>query len=63
MPKDCKVKQKYESPTGSYRVSYEKHGYLYVEVENQIVVVKNPYDYTPTFVLLEKANEDWAVKR
>lgn len=46
---NCPIKS---APTGN--VQFERHGYLYVEHEGQVVKVQNPYDYVPDNVELRK---------
>ena len=40
------------APTGN--VQFERHGYLYVKVGEQVIKVENPYDYIPDNVHLRK---------
>ncbi len=54
MPVDCLIKTKHELPKGCNKVAFERHGELYIEVDNFIVIVKNPYTYTPDYVKLGK---------
>ena len=46
---NCPIKS---SPTGN--VQFERHGYLYVKVGNEVIKVENPYDYIPDNVELRK---------
>lgn len=46
---NCPIKS---SPTGN--VQFERHGYLYVKVGEQVIKVENPYDYIPDNVHLRK---------
>ena len=46
---NCPIKS---APTGN--VQFERHGYLYVKVGDQVIKVENPYDYIPDNVLLRK---------
>lgn len=62
MPKICKVMERYEAPKGAYKVAYEKRGALYVEVNDTIVIVDNPYDYTPSYVKMNVKEGDWKVE-
>ena len=39
-------------PTGN--VQFERHGYLYVQVGDEVIKVENPYDYIPDNVELRK---------
>lgn len=47
------------APTGN--VQFERHGYLYVQVDNQVIKVKNPYDYIPDNVELRKYRGNYKV--
>ena len=40
------------APTGN--VQFERHGYLYVKVGDEVIKVENPYDYIPDNVHLRK---------
>ena len=44
---NCPIKS---APTGN--VQFERHGYLYVKLGEQVVKVENPYDYIPDNVVL-----------
>lgn len=46
---NCPIKS---APTGN--VQFERHGYLYVKVGEQVIKVENPYDYIPDNVQLRK---------
>ena len=46
---NCPIKS---APTGN--VQFERHGYLYVKVGNEVIKVENPYDYIPDNVNLRK---------
>lgn len=46
---NCPIKS---APTGN--VQFERHGYLYVKVGDEVIKVENPYDYIPDNVNLRK---------
>ena len=46
---NCQIKS---APTGN--VQFERHGYLYVKVGDEVIKVENPYDYIPNNVELRK---------
>ena len=46
---NCPIKS---APTGN--VQFERHGYLYVKVGDEVIKVENPYDYIPDNVELKK---------
>lgn len=54
MPKECKVKQNAEVPKGYYRVRDERKGWLYIDVDNETIKVKNPFDSVPLYVKVSK---------
>lgn len=63
MPENCKVKQNFSIPKGFYKVCFERRHRLYIQIEDGIIILKNPYDYTPFFVKVYKAkNGMWKIK-
>ena len=60
----CKVKNKNTIPKGYYKVCFERHNNLYVEVDNCIQIIPNPYTDVPLYVKLYKLkNGEIKVKR
>ena len=53
---NCPIKS---APTGN--VQFERHGYLYVKVGDEIIKVQNPYDYIPDNVELRKYKGNYKV--
>ena len=53
---NCPIKS---APTGN--VQFERHGYLYVKVGDEIIKVENPYDYIPDNVELRKYKGNYKV--
>ena len=53
---NCPIKS---APTGN--VQFERHGYLYVKVGEQIIKVENPYDYIPNNVELRRYKGNYKV--
>ena len=47
------------APTGN--VQFERHGYLYVKVGDEVIKVQNPYDYIPDNVELRKYKGNYKV--
>lgn len=41
-------------PEGYFKVEFERQGYLYITFKNDIIKVKNPFDYIPKFVKVKK---------
>ena len=53
---NCPIKS---APTGN--VQFERHGYLYVKVGDEIIKVENPYNYIPDNVELRKYKGNYKV--
>jgi hypothetical protein len=53
---NCPIKS---APTGN--VQFERHGYLYVKVGEQVIKVQNPYNYIPDNVELRKYKGNYKV--
>ena len=53
---NCPIKS---APTGN--VQFERHGYLYVKVGDEIIKVQNPYNYIPNNVELRKYKGNYKV--
>ena len=53
---NCPIKS---APTGN--VQFERHGYLYVKVGDEVIKVENPYDYIPDNVELRKYKGNYKV--
>ena len=53
---NCPIKS---APTGN--VQFERHGYLYVKVGDDIIKVENPYNYIPDNVELRKYKGNYKV--
>ena len=54
MPSDCKIKEKLEIPKGYYKVCFERRGKLYVDIDNSVKIIENPYNYVPLYVKVTK---------
>lgn len=66
MPEKCNLQEKLDVPRGYYKVVFEKKGYLYVNMNNNIYIVKNifPLDKIPDYVKLSKNKQGkWYVKK
>lgn len=46
--RDCPLRK------DSGNVQFERHGYLYVQHGNEVIKVKNPFDYVPENVIIRK---------
>lgn len=53
---NCPIKS---APTGN--VQFERHGYLYVKVGDEVIKVQNPYNYIPDNVELKKYKGNYKV--
>ncbi len=53
---NCPIKS---APTGN--VQFERHGYLYVKVGDEVIKVENPYHYIPDNVELRKYKGNYKV--
>ena len=53
---NCPIKS---APTGN--VQFERHGYLYVKVGDEVIKVENPYNYIPDNVELRKYKGNYKV--
>ena len=53
---NCPIKS---APTGN--VQFERHGYLYVKVGDEVIKVENPYNYIPDNVELRKYKGSYKV--
>ena len=54
MPQECKVKQAIEIPVGYCRVRDERKGWLYIDINNETIKIKNPFDDIPLYVKVSK---------
>lgn len=50
----CPELNKREVSIGMNLVRFERKGFLYIEVGDQVIVMPNPYDYVPTEVKIYK---------
>jgi hypothetical protein len=50
-------------PSGYSKVVFEKKGFLYIDVDNETIKIKNPYDYTPLYVKLFKSKGEWKIRK
>ena len=54
IPEDCKVKRDAAVPKGYKRVREERKGWLYIDLGEQTIRVKNPFDHTPLYVRVKQ---------
>lgn len=63
MPEECKMTQQKEAPKGFHKVRFERRHKLYIEIEGNIVVLENPYEYIPSYVKTTKTRAgEWKIK-
>lgn len=62
-PKQCKVKQNYETPKGACSVRGERKGYLYVDLGEETIKIKNPYDTVPLYVRLRLTPSGYKIRK
>lgn len=58
----CTLAQLKNIPTDSNRVRFEKRGKLYIEVENTVIALSNPYDHVPDYVYVVAVGGEWYLK-
>ena len=64
IPKDCKIKLNTETPSGYYKVCFERKGNLYVSINGYIEIIPNPFDEVPLYVKAVKLkNGNWRLKK
>ena len=59
----CKYMNEVEIPEGYKRVEYERHGYLYVDMGNEVIKIPNPFEDIPQFVKVSKTKTGYKVKK
>ena len=64
MPNNCKIAENFNVPKNCYKVCLERRGNLYIDVKGNVIIIKNPFDYTPAYVQLSKLKGDkWKIKK
>lgn len=64
MPTQCKIKNKLMIPKGYYKVRMERKGYLFIDIDNITIKVKNPFEDIPIFVKASKLkNGTWKLRK
>ena len=61
----CKfLKQEEEKvPSGYFKVEFERHGFLYINFNNSIIKVKNPFDDIPKCVKVKKTKTSYKLAK
>lgn len=62
LPLDSMQKCKLRSDIVKGNIRFIKNGYLFVDVDDRTVKIKNPYDYEPTNVNIVKINGEYYIK-
>lgn len=66
MPKNCKVKETQNNAVkhkGKYRVINYRKDFLYVEINDVVYKLKNPFDFVPDYVDVLKRNGVYIIKK
>ena len=60
---NCQLRKEEEMiPTNTNKVRFEKRGKLFIEVNDHVIELKNPYDYIPDYVYLVNVNGENYIK-
>lgn len=63
-PKNCPIKSEAPMPKGYYKVEFERKGYLYILIDDQLIKLVNPYnDKIPKMVKLYKSKNVWKIRK
>lgn len=62
-PNRCKVIDNAPLPDGYYKVEFERKGYLYVYVDEEVIKIKNIFNYMPNMVKLYKCENEWKIRK
>ena len=57
----CSLRTEYKIPDGSFKVRFEKKGELYIETNESVVVLKNPFNFVPKYVALIQENDGYII--
>ena len=63
MPQDCPQAINADVPHGYYRVRMTKNNWLYVDLGDRTIKVKNTLSYVPNYVKLIKRKTGYVVKK
>lgn len=61
--KICRLRTEYKIPDGAFEVRFEKKGELYIETNDSVVVLKNPFEFIPKYVTLVKKDNDYIIDK
>lgn len=59
----CKYMSQVEIPEGYKKVEHERHGYLYVNMGDEVIKILNPFKDIPQFVKVFKTKTGYKVKK
>lgn len=58
----CKLYNEIIIPKGMNKVRFVKNNNLYIELEDSVIKLPNPFDYEPEFVGLTQVKDNWYIK-
>ena len=61
--KYCKFLKEEQTPEGYYKVEFERHGFLYVNYNNVIIKIENPFEDVPKFVKVKKTKVSYKLTK
>lgn len=61
--KYCKLLKDEPVPDGYYKVEFERHGFLYILFEEDVIKVKNPFNDIPKFVKVKKTKTSYKLTK
>lgn len=64
MPAICKIKKEQDIPNGYYKVCFERHNNLYINIDGNIQIIPNPFNDVPLYVkAIKLKNGKWRLKK
>lgn len=61
--KYCKYRKSEPTPDGYYKVEFEKRGFLYINFQNEVIKVPNPFNDIPKFVKVKQLKNSYKLSR
>lgn len=61
--KYCKFLKEEPVPNGYYKVEFERHGFLYIKYDGQIIKIENPFDNVPQFVKVKRTKTSYKLTK
>lgn len=59
----CKLRTLVNIPDGSSKVRFEKKGKLYIDYNNEVIVLDNPFPFIPQYVTLIIKNGNFYINK